>query len=93
MPTSTESVCCEEIPQTQEKKECEEVSCITLHPGFASVCLDVWVLQTAYFSLRQEYGSTLLKIGCYPNTPLSHEITGGADVSSWVLSGAGRTLS
>ena len=57
MPTSTESACCEEIPQIQEKKECEEVSCITLHPGFASVCLDVWVLQTAYFSLQQHYGS------------------------------------
>ena len=57
MPTSEECVCCEEIPQIQQKKENEEVSCITLHPGFASVCLDVWVLETAYYSLQQHYGS------------------------------------
>ena len=32
------------------------VECITEHPGFATVCLDVWVLQTAYYQYRQHYG-------------------------------------
>ena len=56
MPTGLECVCCCEISQVQAKKELENVQCITLHPGFQSVCLDVWVLQTAYFSIRQHYG-------------------------------------
>ena len=43
------------------------VTCITNHPGFKSVCLDVWVLQAAYFQYRQEHGTT--------SAPLSiHEI-------------------
>ena len=32
------------------------VSCIIDHEGLHSVCLDVWVLQTAYFNYRQHYG-------------------------------------
>ena len=35
------------------------VQCITDHPGFEAVCLNVWVLQTAYFQLRQEYGTKI----------------------------------
>ena len=34
------------------RKKFEKVDYITLHPGFSSVCLDVWVLQTAYFLLQ-----------------------------------------
>ena len=30
------------------------ISCITNQPGFLTVCLDVWVLQTAYYQYRQE---------------------------------------
>ncbi|KAI8495210.1 hypothetical protein Bbelb_271960 [Branchiostoma belcheri] len=30
--------------------------CITMHPGFSSVCLDIWALQCAYYQYRQEYG-------------------------------------
>ena len=57
MPTTVECVCCDEIQATKDKKQSEGVDCITLHPGFQSVCLDVWVLQTAYYSLRQHYGN------------------------------------
>ena len=32
--------------------------CIVQHPGFDGVCLNVWVLQTAFFSFRQHYGSS-----------------------------------
>ena len=28
------------------------ISCITNHEGFESVCLNVWVLQAAYFNYR-----------------------------------------
>ena len=51
------SVCCSEIPQIQEKKAAVAVQCIVNHPGFQTVCLDVYVLQTAYYSYCQHYGA------------------------------------
>ena len=56
MPTATECVCCTEIDKVCNKMSAEGVDCITLHPGFESDCLDVWDLQTAFYSFRQEYG-------------------------------------
>lgn len=59
MPTAVECVCCceiEEVDAVQQQLDESTTSCITLHPGFASVCLDLWVLQTAYHSYRQQYG-------------------------------------
>ena len=36
--------------------------CITEHEGFSAVCLNRWVLQTAYyFQYRQQYGIILRK--------------------------------
>ena len=35
------------------------LQCITTHPGFEAVCLDVYVLQTAYYQYRQEHGNVL----------------------------------
>ena len=32
------------------------IDCITEHGGFRSVCLDIWVLQTALYQTRQEHG-------------------------------------
>ena len=55
MPTVAECLCCCEIPVVVEKKDTTE--CIIQHPGFEAVCLNVWVLQTAYHSYRQHYGS------------------------------------
>lgn len=57
MPTATECICCSEIDKIEDKKNEEGVQCLTLHQGFQSVCLDVWVLQTAYASSQQHYGS------------------------------------
>ena len=59
MPTEEECICCNEIESVQQKKGVSELnmSCITEHEGFAAVCLNVWVLQTAYFQYRQHYGS------------------------------------
>ena len=33
------------------------------HEGFESVCLNVWVLQIAYFNYRQHYGEKEEKTG------------------------------
>ena len=32
-------------------------TCTTEHPGFQSTCLDVWVLETAYYAYRQQHGT------------------------------------
>jgi hypothetical protein len=63
MDTAVECVCCQRIDVIKAK--CKEVAesgmglepgCITQHPGFRSVCLDVWVLQAVYNEYRQQYG-------------------------------------
>ena len=67
MSTIEESLCCTEIPGVQSKiaeldalsPNSLEVQCITDHPGFVSVCLDEWVLQTAYYGFRQQYGQAI----------------------------------
>ena len=58
MPTTKESVCCKEIPRVVEKMDTyeEALDCITHHPGFASVCLDKYVLETAYYQYKAQYG-------------------------------------
>jgi hypothetical protein len=58
MPAVRESVCCKEINQVVQKMDNIEadLNCITEYPGFHSVCLDQWVLETAYFQYRQQYG-------------------------------------
>jgi hypothetical protein len=60
-----ENRCCQEIQQLQDKMAefesdyHDHLEWITKHPGFASVCLDVWVLQTAYLQYRQQYNQRL----------------------------------
>ena len=61
MPTPRECVCCREVPRVEEKLQeldvvSEGVTCITEHEGFHPVCLNQWVLQTAAFQTRQQYG-------------------------------------
>lgn len=60
MPIARESVCCKEIDQVVQKMDEHEapLKCITAHPGFNSVCLNRWVLDTAYYQYRQQYGNT-----------------------------------
>ena len=61
MPTAHESVCCAEIVQVWQKVEDQmpkiQMKCITEHPGFQSTCLDVWVLETAYYAVRKQYAT------------------------------------
>ena len=63
MPSCRECICCCEIDRMVMKKEedASEISCITDHEGFESVCLNVWVLQAAYFSYRYHYTVMLKK--------------------------------
>lgn len=56
MPTARECICCNEVQRVLDVKNEEDISCITQHPGFSPVCLDVHVLGVAYFQYRQEYG-------------------------------------
>ena len=59
MPTSGECICCCEVEEVVSKIEETGASCITEHEGFGAVCLNRWVLQTAYFQYRQQYGNHL----------------------------------
>lgn len=59
MPSIKESVCCQETHIQNKIIEFNEdggdISCITQHPGFQPVCLDRYVLETAYYQYRQQY--------------------------------------
>ena len=61
MPTGAECRCCSEVVQVMAKRSAEGVGCIILHPGFQSVCLNPWVLQTAYFTYHQQYGASAVE--------------------------------
>ena len=69
-----ECVCCYEIEQIKRVMEQdgsqENISCIPKHEGFNAVCLNIWVLQAAYFASRQRY--------CTPDVqdqPLHEQVT------------------
>ena len=57
-----ECSCCMEEDRCIEKMEEDghgtPGKCITLHPGFNSVCLDPWVLETAAVRLRTKANKT-----------------------------------
>lgn len=62
MTTEAECNCCQEHPKMREElQEAGRISqqpaakCITLHPGFAAVCLNVWTLETAWLQYRTQY--------------------------------------
>jgi hypothetical protein len=59
MPTVLQCVCCKEISKVTdviEELNDGQLTCITSHPGFDPVCLNTYVLQTAYCQYRQQYG-------------------------------------
>lgn len=60
MTVEEECKCCQEFPIIRDKLDAlpgPHLECITQHPGFNTVCLDVWVLQTAYYEYRERYGN------------------------------------
>ena len=59
---------CMEVNRCIERMEEVEkdVQCITMHPGFGSVCLERWVLQTAGIGLKTKFKksyTTMLTLG------------------------------
>ncbi len=54
-----ECVCCCKFDCMTKKKDesSTSIDCITDHEDFQPICLDVWVLQTAYFTDRSKYGN------------------------------------
>ena len=63
MPTARESVCCLEMTEIEDKMSelqtldpNSEATCITEHPGFSGVCLDMWVLQTTAHQICHTHG-------------------------------------
>ncbi|XP_011405668.2 PREDICTED: uncharacterized protein LOC105313713 [Amphimedon queenslandica] len=60
MQTQRECLCCRAVQKVLDKiheADDHQVKCITEHPGFAPVCLNIWVLQAAYSQYRQQYGN------------------------------------
>lgn len=57
-----ENICCQEIDEVKNKNveaiAVEELQaepiCIVQHPGFEAVCLNVWVLQTAWLQYKPQ---------------------------------------
>jgi len=51
--------CCSEVDRCSEKMEeiDMEGACVTTHLGFDTVCLKMWVLQTAGVGLKQDVTS------------------------------------
>ena len=60
MDRNEECKCCMEFSKIVDKisEVVEHPSCITLHHGFGLVCLNRWVLQTAWFQYKQQYANT-----------------------------------
>jgi hypothetical protein len=60
MASNIENICCQEIAQVKDEISGTDhdpsLLCITHHPGFSPVCLDIYVLRTAYYQYRQQYG-------------------------------------
>ena len=62
MDRAEECLCCHEIGPVMNKiSDAVNVAnhrsplCITNHPGFDGVCLNQWVLETAWYNYRQQY--------------------------------------
>ena len=61
-----ESICCQEVDAVRNKILADimeerlqaEPRCIVQHPGFEAVCLNIWVVQTAWLQYKQQYGSS-----------------------------------
>ena len=55
MPTARECKCCHYYSRVVDKIQ-DGHTCITEHPGFASNCLDIYVLEHSVYEFLQEEG-------------------------------------
>ena len=59
-----ECKCCHEIPEVANKNircdngDMQVPNCIVHHPGFNTVCLDRYVLETAWYQYKQQYAKS-----------------------------------
>ena len=66
MGSQLDNLCCLEPKQiVAVLKDCPSVTCLTQHPGFEAVCLNRYVLQTAYFQYRQQYNVSATETNGY----------------------------
>ena len=72
MPTRKECICCCSIVEMVAKLEEVGATCITESEGFDAVCLNQWVLQTAYYQYRQQYGKYKESIHEYVKHHIAH---------------------
>lgn len=87
MPTTTECICCAEIMQIQHiRGEIPHLKCITQHPGFAPVCLNVFVLRTAYQAFRQYHNGNI------PESPARYRYTAYRQLVRWCWGFLGKTV-
>ena len=58
LPQVEECICCIELPRIVLRiEQCPvAIPCIVDHPGFQTICLDVWSLQVAYLAYAGQYG-------------------------------------
>ena len=66
MQTDAECICCQEIDKMKEMlielqldkgySDNDTPKCITQHEGFNPVCTNVYVLDTAYYGYKNQYG-------------------------------------
>ena len=60
MDTQLECRCCQRINVQAKLKDPDikdaNFCCIRDHPGFDSVCLNIWAIQVAFLAYRQQYG-------------------------------------
>ncbi|KTG35328.1 hypothetical protein cypCar_00034270 [Cyprinus carpio] len=63
MPTEKENKCCLEIPEIVRRinQVPDTLTCITHHPGFEPVCLNVYSLQNALNVYKADYGPLRLR--------------------------------
>ena len=85
-----ECVCCAEIDcvlaKNNEAVEAEGLAeppvCVTQHPGFHAVCLNHWVLQTAWYQYKQQYQDS------YEGPPHKQNITHSLQAAGEVVLGS-----
>ncbi|XP_073721922.1 P2X purinoceptor 7-like [Misgurnus anguillicaudatus] len=63
MPTEQENICCMEIPKVVRRMNQvpDQLTCMTHHPGFEPVCLNMYSLQNALNIYRADYGPLRLR--------------------------------
>ncbi len=44
----------------EENGDSSSYKCVTVHPSFAALCLDKYVLQNAYYAFRTQYRQTVV---------------------------------